>query len=769
MIEQKQTGAVILQEGDDIQETIKMSLDLESVSSLMQILSKNLYSDAIGSTVRETASNALDSHRAAGVTDRPIIVTFSSKNNNYEFTVEDFGVGLDHDDVVNIISKYGKSMKKLSDNQLGMFGLGWKAPLAYVSSFTFIIRKDGIERKYIMSEGEDENIIDLVDEESTELNNGVKIIVPVSYYDAKDFYNKIKEQLCYFESIYFDVNYNGNVINNNFKITRYDDFQMSELTNDNNLHLCLDNVYYPLDFKKLDIPLISAPIGLRFGLSDGIYPTPSREAIRYSPEAKAIILNKIKTVASKLVEMYNKSVEDTDDFRKIVKHYSDNKRYIDIGHKQNVEISSLIGYSNVKVKNPHLKGISLLNLKRIVEEKEEMFSEYVVKYQLHYHKMKERKHIEIVTFRTIAENYVVYKFVDKIGGVKKEYIKSICSDAYFIKKRRERKLFSDGKSTNSWYDKESVSYHNLLDLKSHPKSEWRARIKEFQSIKASLEKNIIDADTLVIPKAWLDNRKTQRVTVRVKKNGHQKLEGEISCKKAEPLERYVSGKECKFTPFSIDLRKIRQTGMFYIYTNHDNSDKLDKLYLSLPSSKVSLITFSEREIKKVSDLDIHNLISYDNFMKGKTAMFKRIVTAYLISKLQGKNRYVFDNSAQVAKVSTVLSDKIKKLNDYLHRNHYSGPDAVYEAMLEIANMHSLFDQSIYNEYLEVKDVLDKFPFMELIYSNLRLYGDKTTARDRIIADLLKYNKYKVNLDWYNKKSNAELEEEKEESSEETDD
>lgn len=122
MIEQKQTGAIILQDGENIQDTIKMSLDLDSAKDIMQILSKNLYSDAIGSTVRETASNALDSHRAAGVTDRPIIVSFKRENNNYEFTVEDFGSGLDHNDVVNIISKYGKSTKKLSSVELGMYG-----------------------------------------------------------------------------------------------------------------------------------------------------------------------------------------------------------------------------------------------------------------------------------------------------------------------------------------------------------------------------------------------------------------------------------------------------------------------------------------------------------------------------------------------------------------------------------------------------------------------------------------------------------------------
>jgi HSP90 family molecular chaperone len=136
MILEKQTQSHVLQEGEQTQESIGMSLDLDSAQILMQMLSKNLYSDDIGSTIRECASNALDSHRRAGTTD-PIVVSFqiASDNNNYEFTVEDFGIGLDADDVKNIISKYGKSTKRDSANELGMMGLGFKAPLAYSSSF----------------------------------------------------------------------------------------------------------------------------------------------------------------------------------------------------------------------------------------------------------------------------------------------------------------------------------------------------------------------------------------------------------------------------------------------------------------------------------------------------------------------------------------------------------------------------------------------------------------------------------------------------------
>lgn len=122
MILEKQIEANIQEEGK-AQDTIGMSLDLDSAQVLMQMLSKNLYSDAIGSTIRECASNALDSHRRAGNND-PIIVSFSTtRDGNYEFSVEDFGIGLDAEDVKNIISKYGKSTKRNSNTELGMMGL----------------------------------------------------------------------------------------------------------------------------------------------------------------------------------------------------------------------------------------------------------------------------------------------------------------------------------------------------------------------------------------------------------------------------------------------------------------------------------------------------------------------------------------------------------------------------------------------------------------------------------------------------------------------
>ena len=137
-----------------------------------------------------------------------------------------------------------------------------------------------------------------------------------------------------------------------------------------------------------------------------------------------------------------------------------------------------------------------------------------------------------------------------------------------------------------------------------------------------------------------------------------------------------------------------------------------------------------------------------------------MVTAHLIHKLRESNRSVFNNSKELAKVSTYLATKITKLDNYINKNYAHGSSEIFAAMVEVADKFSLFDYSIYGEYLRVKEALDRFPFLESIYSAMRSVNDGT--REMIVTDLLKYNKYKVNLEKYVKNPEAEAEAEIEE-------
>ena len=751
MILEQQKQATVLSEGEQ-QETIKMSLDLDSAQFIMQeLLSKGIYSDTIGSTIRETVSNALDSTRRAG-TNKPIIVSFKlAKDGNYEFSVEDWGLGLDDNDVKNIVSKYGASTKRDSATELGVFGIGFKSALSYTSSFYFVCRKDGIERKYMMYEGEDVNSIDLLYESPTEEENGVKVIVPVKYYDKRDFLDKIKEQLAYFEGVYFDVNVNGETISNNFKIFRTHDFQWSELCSSGEMHICLDDVYYPIDFEALKINRINVPIGLKFGLSDGIFPTINREAIRLSPEAKETIINKIKKVADYFAERYNSSVKDTDDIFAIFDYYSSYARYVTIEGNA-FEISELVKHSSTPLIKPKLNNVSLINLETLSGGRDRLLGEYKKQIKLYngrYSKCKSWR--ENVGVRDVRDKTIMI-YGDGFSGKKKEYIKETTpvsyNSIYFTKKTFEYKLFY-----STWH---RDSYVEMLDLRRHPKSEWRQRIQEFQYIQSLLLKNVVDVDKIEIPQEWLDARKRQAVSV-VKTKKARKLEGEITGKEAQNLERYVDGKSCKFVPINYSLAKIPTMKHLILYTTHENSNVLQPFY-PIRNGKLKLMTFSEREIKIIKEANIHNLISYEEFMKGENKVFKRYVTAYLIEQLRNKYKETFNHKDELKNLSVPLSEKLNELWMYRQKNYYSGSSFLYEEMIKVAQEYSLFDTSVYSTYLEVKGLLERYNFIEPVcrtmFSRYAIEGEPTAID--ILSDLFKHYKYRMNYERYGIKLNEEI-------------
>jgi hypothetical protein len=758
MKQEQQKQSTVLQEGAS-QESIGMSLDLESAHVLMQMLSKNLYSDAIGSTVRECASNALDSHRRAGTTD-PIIVSLKiNEQNNYEFAVEDFGTGLDADDVENIISKYGKSTKRNSDTELGMMGLGFKSPLAYSSSFYFVCRKDGVERKYMMYEGEDVNTIDLLYETPTEEKNGVKVIVPVKYNDRHTFREKIRNQLAYFESVYFDVNVNQSIITNEFHIYRAEDFQVSEMNTDQTMHICLDNVYYPLDYGKIGINPIQLPLGLRFNLTDGLYPTPNREQLIYSTTAIKTIKAKIDKVAAFLVEKYNENVEDCKDVHEIFTYYASQDRFIKLANLR-LNTTLISGYTTTKYKKPQYANYKLTDFALLYKNRDYIFYEY--KNHMNYSRGQFR---QVTSNWDATVNYAhaqnpkkIFVYDQPFVGNKKSYIKSLLPpndyDAIkFIKK--EKKISLRNKSKNHTHD----NYMTLLHLNVYPKDTWRARIQEFQAIKKELTKDFRVVDDMDIPQAWLDARRKKRVTTSNGGTRRVKLQGEINARFADELQRYVHGKNSKLTPTIIKVENVSSAKTLHVYGKQKDEALIDKLYSASANQKIKFFVLSEREHRVAEGLEIHNLISIETFMEGKNKPFKRIVTGYLIHELMEKYNDTFNKRVLLTTISKSLHDELTTLAAYSkqHFNSHYADREIYTAMLEIANEHKLYDETIYTEYLKIKDLLDTFPFIE---TTLEVLPHASTNEGNqhyldVLVDLFKYNRIRIDYTNYKLRLNED--------------
>ena len=754
MILEKQTESNVLLEGQS-QESIGMSLDLDSAQILMQMLSKNLYSDDIGSAIRECASNALDSHRRAGV-DTPIIVSFKENSSyNYEFCVEDFGIGLDADDVKNIISKYGKSTKRDSNTELGMMGLGFKAPLAYSSSFYFVCRKDGVERKYMMYEGEDTNTIDLLYEMPTTEGNGVKVIIPVKYSDAYQFRKKIKEQLCYFESVYFDVP-SDSTITNDFVISRHTHFQFSEMSTDDRLHICLDNVYYPLDFEKVGIDRIDFPVALRFTLTDGLYPTPNRESLRYTQEAKQIILTKLSNVADYFVNKYNEQLTEGNDISSVVNYLEKNGHRITMGNGNTERIDDFIKFSQVQIAVPEIEGVNLINFPALYKTHKQEIINYAFpsKFMLRHKRMQntDKHYTWGYNIESVCNgNAKVWVYDDRIPQIKKDYLRATCKESeynYIVKRGAPMKLGIAAK-----YNRET--YYHLLGLANYPKSQWRDVIKEYQYILSLIEEKFVNLDELVVPQSFIDSKKKVKVATTGTSGKRLKIQGEIVGKKGVDLMRWNDGRKCKFDSQLYKLEDLASAKHLKVYAHHDEYMKLDALYGVMQKQKIEVITFSARELKIVEQLDIHNLISYDKFMEGKNAPFKRIITSMLINDMISNYRHIFDRVDQIEFVSKDLSNKIRTLLDYKRTHYYDSDGSLKAAMLTVAEEHKLFDMNIYPEYLEMLDIFEKLTFLNPLCSRAG-YFNESDQMVGVMTDLFKYYKHRVDLKHYNIRINEEV-------------
>lgn len=742
MILEQQKEANILSEGQS-QESIGMSLDLDSAQMLMQMLSKNLYSDPIGSTVREWASNALDSHRRAGV-DTPIIVKLAmNEQNNYEFSVEDFGLGLDDDDVKNIISKYGKSTKRDSSIELGMFGLGFKAGLAYSSAFYFVCRKNGMERKYMMYEGENGNTIDLLYETPTDKGNGVKMILPVKKYYEDTFITHIQKQLGYFENVYFDVK----GIDNNFKIVRGDDFQWSELNKDGFMHICLDNVYYPLDYSKLGTSSpIKFPVGLRFGLSDGIYPTPNREAIRYTKETIDIINKKISKVSTHFIEKYNETIVDTDNVMAAIEYHLNDDRYIQsFNGVSKWDVNCLSTFSNTPITHPKIKGINLLSIPRLASMRDYIFAEYSVKYVYKSKKFYTNDRRSRDVYYGAVKSNPVKLISTPLHKTKKDYIKDLWKDdkalRYVIIIEKNRKI--PLRSPRTTYG----SYMGILELHKYPKSEWRERIVELQKVIDMWAKSLENLDDITVPLKWIEDRKPTPLTKSSEKSERRvKLQGEITVKLSQDLERYVAGNNCKFVPVVFQMNSGHRNPYVLVYGKEGDRSKMDKMYKLFGNQKVRFGIVSERQFEKLKELNLHNWISMEEFEKGKHIAFKRVVTAYLITVLKKKYHYTFKTIKSLSGVCDSLVEKLSKLDSYQRSNSGYTDEGVLESMLSVAEEHKLYDYSVYYLYIEVKNALDKLPFLEKIMRCSHLYPVQD-YKD-LLVDLFRYYKFKINYEHY---------------------
>ncbi len=295
-------------------ETTEAGISQDSYPILFEMLSKNLYSNPIGSIVREYTSNCFDSHLEANVNE-PVRITKGRDEEGTYISFIDVGVGLSPDRMKNIFMNYFSSTKRETDDLIGGFGLGSKSAISYTDFFYINTIFDGRKYQYIFSKGVTKPTLDLLSvEESTE-HNGTEIriyLLTVNGYNTDDtkFEKALKEQLCYFDNVWFDV-WN---IDNNYKIYEGNFFKWRNVHQySEEMHIVLGKVSYPIDWNAIGLDPVNIPIGVKFNIGE-LLVTPNRENIRYTDELIALIQSRISSTIDELNDIFNKQSSNYDSF-----------------------------------------------------------------------------------------------------------------------------------------------------------------------------------------------------------------------------------------------------------------------------------------------------------------------------------------------------------------------------------------------------------------------------------------------------------------------
>lgn len=706
----------------------KMGIDQDSIAILQMMLSKGLYEDPITAIIAEYVNNSVDSIVDSGKNpiEHPVIVKIGKDNQGWYFSVKDEGLGLDNDDFENILGNYLKSTKRNSNSTIGCYGLGSKSGLSYSDSVYFTCRKNGIERKYMLFKGEEFSQYTLLHEQATSEPNGVEVFINIkSYWDFEDFKRKSKQKLAYYDTVV--LLHNDVIVSNS--IHRSENWQHSELNNDYSVHLCLKDVYYSIDFDKLGIKDIHCPIALRFGLDDGITPTPSREGIIYDEKTKKLILDKMAKVADEFFTKYNKNREEVDNIVDIWDEIIDNNKYINYDDLE-LEISSFKSISTIPTISLKVKDISIRDVKYYYHQKYSLVNNIeIIGYKestfASFNKSQRAKYKDIMNI-LIDENDKVLLCNHLPRGYEKDYLLEKYHKSGEI-------LFVKLKNTPN---EDLRWFKNTLGLHNFDKSEWRARINEFLTVRQQIISRFIDVRDEKIDEEWLNNKKKQKRQFVQKSSykGLNKQEGDITL----GIGKINSRGSITYEKSAWKIGSLYKNPHLFVYFTEEPKEAFVKAIIK--SDKKKLIKFclvGKREVQKIPN--IHNFITMKEFTE-KSKPFRRIASATKITEILNL-WYNLDssNSKFIQSYSNKIYDDIQLLKKYQDENSVYVAN-ISKEIIDIAEEMNIWDEEIQPLVRKVENFLKDVEFIQIFDKPTYYRANELSIYNNTISKMLLFNK-----------------------------
>lgn len=714
----------------DMDEGVQAGIDEGSYPFIFELVSKQLYSNPIGSVIREITSNCFDSHIEAGV-DEPVIISKTySIEEGYAIEFKDVGIGMSPDRIYGIYMNYFSSTKRQDNTQIGGFGIGSKTPLAYCELFYVTTIYDGLEYEYIFHKGEnkptlesllgyyeveeeyetrvkdeegntllDENLEEMWETRTrvkkipignpTEEHNGTIIKINIdgtkrSYTEEDDmtkFTRELKFQLAYFDSVYFK----SWGISNEYDIYegKYFKFRSDIDQNHTEIHLCIGKVRYHIDFTKVNVPHAyrKIPIAVKFEIGE-LKITPSRETLRYDNEGIKLILDRVNLAANEIIGLFeaqNPEVDNLADYIKLSKEVARIVFNLDKEHYMYLWASS--GLS----KNYRFKPLSELAIKKTPSN---MFFMWEIKGSINRGTYIPVKYDPIdVTNQIISEgNYVILNKEDRMSGYTNIYIfESTGKNPFVI----ARKAMEYSNVTNLLDIRETktigkartiIEYGKIMDKIVHENGKFYSDLRPTDEWVNEYKRSIREQSA-----AWI-RKKNKKIFVRDAARQFRSLEiSEYDLQKRTGILVY-GFKEDKDILRNIYSAVINNMASIKKLSASFNGNELSKRGLAF--TVLQIAQGAEKSVVGEKGVGPKKTIYWEDFLK--TKFFRKLETAaYIANELVGLGIDNMELRKMIVRDFemdyTVVKEEIRKYhsNDFYIQDIYLSKNYIQEMLIPL--------------------------------------------------------------------------------------
>lgn len=305
------------------------------------IIISGIYSRKIDAIIREYSCNAVDSHKMAGY-NIPFDIHLPTYKEPY-FYVEDYGLGLDEDDIVNVFTVAFASTKDNTNVAVGQIGIGAMSGFCYnTKSFTVTSKKNG--KKYIYHCFINENGVPAFTkllEEDTDECNGVKVELVVNPSDIYAFKSSAKSILRWLE---IKPNFIGEEVElyQPRKIIEGDGWYFSD---DSDCYVLMGGVLYSVDDTDPALQkysdYIDSPIIIEAEMGSVDF-QPSREGLQYTVKTIAFLRKTFERIEKDIANKISEKIESSDSL------WQARVAFNEIKYTFNRKIRSLINPEEVK-------------------------------------------------------------------------------------------------------------------------------------------------------------------------------------------------------------------------------------------------------------------------------------------------------------------------------------------------------------------------------------------------------------------------------------